>query len=67
MFHKQHCKQVEGFDYIALGEPNVTKKFHRIGWVVFKEGSDMESAVEKLCESKVSLSSSKSCAFVMPC
>lgn len=51
----QHCKQVEGFDYIALGEPNPSKKFHRIGWVVFKPDADMEAAVEKLCESKVRL------------
>lgn len=48
-----HCKQVEGFDYIALAEPNPTKKFYRIGWVVFKPDADMTSAVEKLCESKV--------------
>ena len=36
-----------------MAEPNPTKRFHRLGWVVFKPDADMASAVEKLCESKI--------------
>jgi hypothetical protein len=49
------CKTIEGFQYLALSEPNPQKKFHRLGWIVFKEGTDMDSAYEKLNEQKVYL------------
>ncbi|KAI9202777.1 uncharacterized protein BJ171DRAFT_166970 [Polychytrium aggregatum] len=42
------CSEVPGFQYIALGEPNPLRKFHRIGWVIFKDGTDIEAAFEKL-------------------
>ena len=47
------CKTIEGFQYLALSEPNPQKKFHRLGWIVFKEGTDMDVAYEKLNEKKV--------------
>jgi len=47
------CKDVEGFQYLALSEPNPQKKFHRLGWIVFKEGTNMDAAYEKLNEVKV--------------
>lgn len=49
----QHLDQVEGFDYVALSEPNQNRRFHRVGFVQFKAGSDMEAAEQKLFESKV--------------
>ncbi len=55
IFHiiKKMCKDVEGFQYLALSEPNPQKKFHRLGWIVFKEGTNMDAAYEKLNEVKV--------------
>lgn len=47
------CSAVEGFEYLALSEPSPNKKFHRIGWIHFKEGTDMKSAFEKLDNQKV--------------
>lgn len=47
------CSKVEGFDYLALSEPGPNKKFHRIGWINFKEGTDMKSAFEQLDNQKV--------------
>lgn len=47
------CKEIPGFKYLALSEPNPQKKFHRLGWIVFDEGTDMDGAYEKLNEQKV--------------
>lgn len=47
------CQKVEGFDYIALSDPNPSKKFHRVGWIKFKPGTDMKSAFEQLDNQKV--------------
>ncbi|KAI5475890.1 hypothetical protein MNV49_000723 [Pseudohyphozyma bogoriensis] len=48
-----HCSKVLGFDYLVLSDPNPLKKFHRVGWVVFKEGTDMDEASKLLCESTI--------------
>ena len=50
----QHCKQAEGFDYLALSDPHTGKKLHRVGWVAFVPGTDMKAAESTLGESKVS-------------
>ncbi|RUP43194.1 hypothetical protein BC936DRAFT_137496 [Jimgerdemannia flammicorona] len=47
------CQEVEGFEYLALSEPSPTKKFHRIGWIAFKEGTDMQAAYDKLNNKKI--------------
>ncbi|CAG8444096.1 8646_t:CDS:10, partial [Diversispora eburnea] len=47
------CKEIPGFKYLALSEPNPQKKFHRLGWIVFEEGTDMDDAYEKLNEQKI--------------
>ncbi|KAH8929903.1 hypothetical protein BT69DRAFT_11011 [Atractiella rhizophila] len=47
------CKDLEGFEYLALSEPHPGKRFHRVGWVRFKEGTDMTVPLQKLCEAKV--------------
>lgn len=49
----QICAGVEGFEYLALSEPSPTKKFHRIGWIHFREGTDMQKAFEQLDNKKV--------------
>ncbi|RCH81258.1 hypothetical protein CU098_006009, partial [Rhizopus stolonifer] len=47
------CSKVEGFDYLALSEPSPNKKFHRIGWINFKPGTDIKKAFEQLDNQKV--------------
>ncbi|GAA5807692.1 hypothetical protein MFLAVUS_001066 [Mucor flavus] len=47
------CSKVEGFDYLALSEPGPNKKFHRIGWITFKEGTDMKKAFDQMDNQKV--------------
>jgi hypothetical protein len=49
----QMCERVEGFKYLALSEPNPQKKFHRLGWIVFTEETDMDEAFKQLNEQKV--------------
>lgn len=50
---ENHCKQAEGFDYLALSDPHTGKKLHRVGWVSFVPGTDMKAAEDKLSESKI--------------
>lgn len=47
-----------GFDYLALSEPIQNKRWHRVGWVAFKNASDIPAAMSVLCESTVSLAMS---------
>ncbi|CAG8546017.1 4633_t:CDS:10 [Paraglomus occultum] len=47
------CERVEGFKYLALSEPNPQKKFHRLGWIVFTEETDMDEAFKQLNEQKI--------------
>lgn len=62
------CEQVEGFDYLALSEPTPAKKFHRLGWINFKEGTDIKAAFDKLDNQKVleiiQLDMSRQCALI---
>ncbi|RKP05178.1 hypothetical protein THASP1DRAFT_20109 [Thamnocephalis sphaerospora] len=47
------CKSVEGFRYLAVSDPNALKRFHRFGWIAFKEGSDIKAAFDKLNNQKI--------------
>jgi len=47
------CSEFEGFDYLAISDPNPQKKFHRLGWIVFKEGTDIKTAFEKFNNAKI--------------
>lgn len=47
------CNKVVGFKYLALSEPSVSKKFHRIGWIRFSEETDMQKAFDQLDSQKV--------------
>lgn len=49
------CNQVDGFQYLALSEPSVTKKFHRIGWIHFSEETDMQKVFDELDNQKVKI------------
>ncbi|PWN49079.1 hypothetical protein IE53DRAFT_163723 [Violaceomyces palustris] len=45
---EQHLKSRPGFRYLALGEPHSGKKWHRVGWAVYEEGTDMEATLQAL-------------------
>ncbi|CEI97683.1 hypothetical protein RMCBS344292_11813 [Rhizopus microsporus] len=47
------CSKVEGFDYLALSEPQPSRKFHRIGWICFQQGTDIKKAFDQLDNQKV--------------
>ncbi|KAI7863340.1 hypothetical protein BDF14DRAFT_1734290 [Spinellus fusiger] len=47
------CSKVDGFEYLALSEPNISKKFHRVGWIQFSAGTDMEQAHTHLDGQKI--------------
>lgn len=47
------CSKIEGFDYLSLSEPGPNKKFHRIGWINFKQGTDMKKVFELMDNQKV--------------
>ena len=55
----QICAAVEGFDSLHLGPPQEKKNFHRVGWVNFVEGTDMQATCDVLDGSKVSHSSAE--------
>ncbi|RXK40727.1 hypothetical protein M231_01979 [Tremella mesenterica] len=45
--------QCEGFQYLALTEPQIKKSFHRVAWAQFAEGVDVKEVVDKLDGSKL--------------
>lgn len=47
------CSKFEGFDYLAISDPNPQKKFHRLGWIVFKEGTNIKEAYEQFNNAKI--------------
>ncbi|KAJ3176671.1 hypothetical protein HK101_010391, partial [Irineochytrium annulatum] len=47
------CKQVEGFTHLVLSDPRTDKKFYRLGWIVFADGTDMEKAHADLNQKKI--------------
>lgn len=47
------CKQVPGFRYLAVSDPSALKRFHRFGWIVFEEGTDLQAALDQLNNQKV--------------
>ncbi|KAM0745655.1 hypothetical protein T439DRAFT_330469 [Meredithblackwellia eburnea MCA 4105] len=48
-----HCSRVAGFEYLALSEPNLLKKYYRVGWIQFSPDADMEEAKRVLSESVI--------------
>jgi hypothetical protein len=49
----QHFQQAPGFDYLIISDPNITKRYQRVAFAVFKPDADMEKAEQLLFESKV--------------
>ncbi|KAJ3106741.1 hypothetical protein HDU97_005667 [Phlyctochytrium planicorne] len=47
------CKDTEGYAGLVFADPRSDKKFHRLGWVVFNEGANLEKALEELNNKKV--------------
>lgn len=45
---EQALKEEPGFLYLAMGEPHQGRRYSRIGWAVFEEGTAMEELVERL-------------------
>ncbi|KAI9342753.1 hypothetical protein DFJ73DRAFT_842247 [Zopfochytrium polystomum] len=41
-------KSYEGFSHLALSDPRPDKKFYRLGWLVFREGTNLEKAMQDL-------------------
>ncbi|SOV05878.1 related to Arsenite-resistance protein 2 (ASR2) [Ustilago sp. UG-2017a] len=45
---EQVLKSKPGFRYLALGEPHVTKRWHRVGWAMYDPETDMEDTLNAL-------------------
>ncbi|KAJ3165723.1 hypothetical protein HDU88_003916 [Geranomyces variabilis] len=42
------CSAIEGFQYLVLSDPRVLQNNLRVGWVVYKEGTDMQAVLDIL-------------------
>ncbi|KAJ1021890.1 hypothetical protein NDA16_003652 [Ustilago loliicola] len=45
---EQVLKSKPGFRYLALGEPHVGKRWHRVGWAMYEPDIDMEDTLHAL-------------------
>lgn len=41
-------REIEGFKYLAMGEPHLSKRWGRMGWAVFETGTDMVKTLDAL-------------------
>ncbi|TIA80398.1 hypothetical protein E3P77_02387 [Wallemia ichthyophaga] len=39
---ESYFSQLDGFDYLALSDPQAVKRYHRTGWVSYKQGIDLD-------------------------
>lgn len=47
-FCKEHLGEDEGgFKWLSLSDPNPSKRYHRIGWIMLHPGSDAPAAVDR--------------------
>ncbi|KAF9586404.1 hypothetical protein BGW38_005521, partial [Lunasporangiospora selenospora] len=46
----ERCKKVGGFMMLSLSEPHPLKDLQRIGWIKFKQGTDLQEALEKISD-----------------
>lgn len=52
-FCKEHLGEEDGgFHWLSLSDPNASKKFHRIGWIILKPGDDVEVPTEIQTQNK---------------
>ncbi|KAK9473248.1 uncharacterized protein V1510DRAFT_363706 [Dipodascopsis tothii] len=47
------ARDIPGFEFISLSDPNPMKKFHRIGWVILAADGDLAAGVERLEAQKI--------------
>jgi hypothetical protein len=47
------CASMDGFIYLALGEPMQKRNYYRAGWIRYRDDTDMEKAVSELGDKKV--------------
>ncbi|KZO94909.1 hypothetical protein CALVIDRAFT_565311 [Calocera viscosa TUFC12733] len=47
------CKGVDGFIYLALGDPQPKKSFYRPGWVKYNDEADMAAAVAHFSSQRI--------------
>ncbi|RKO92251.1 hypothetical protein BDK51DRAFT_15847, partial [Blyttiomyces helicus] len=47
------CKKVDGFQWLALTDPRPEKRMARLGWIVFKEGTNLDAAFKSLENEKL--------------
>jgi hypothetical protein len=53
LYFAQLFREQEGFETLVLSDPRLDKKMYRLGWIVFKEGTDLDKALAALGEIKV--------------
>lgn len=53
-------KTVPGFQFLSLSDPNPTKRYYRIGWIMLSEDSDPQAAIEMLEGKSISTSDENS-------
>lgn len=46
-------KDLDGFEYLALGDPMQKRNYYRAGWIKFRDEVDMQAIVSTLSERKV--------------
>ncbi|KAJ3333163.1 hypothetical protein HDU76_010917 [Blyttiomyces sp. JEL0837] len=49
------CKDFDGFDRVLLSDPRSDKQFCRLGWVIFRAGTDVQAAMTALNGKKVAV------------
>ncbi|KAJ3158093.1 hypothetical protein HDU86_003045 [Geranomyces michiganensis] len=42
------CSAIEGFQYLVLSDPRVLQNNLRVGWIIYKEGTDMQAVLDIL-------------------
>ena len=42
------CEKLQGFKYLVFSDPRPDKRMSRIGWIVFEQGTDLESAMKEI-------------------
>ena len=49
----QACARIEGYEYLALGDPLQKKNYYRAGWLRFRDDADMAKVMTELTDKKV--------------
>lgn len=49
----QACTKIDGFVYLALGDPLQKRNYYRAGWIKFDDDADMSTVMTQLTDKKV--------------